>query len=410
MTKQELGYQIREIEHVLHAIRVSLEQGGSFLVNRCAPNGPIMREPLLSYIHKASWGMYVTGVDHSIIARLLDWARDHALQPTGDFYIPTERLEYRDMQRAYRPLTFGKIAVWIGHPLMKEDQIVNRLLQYQHASGGVFHYIGDDPAQVEEQPTIGTLDTSFFGHLMVALGRKDEAIRVGDWLCQFVQANEPFMQQQGLMYTGMTPQGELVTDVPPGERMAKLVDNRAPKQQLWQPGTIMAYLAVLYEAMLDDWDRSEADVQMYLDKALILLDFEDTMPLDTYLWPSKCKVGWGAGELLRVLVKYDKGTQEQINKAYQAAKKVAIFTFMDNQLPNGGWSCMHYPLSESIPEMAFDYKPLGGLVNVPDAPIPDSETIFLPGEEITGEFLGEMKSIQTGLEVLLADCWLRQQS
>jgi hypothetical protein len=38
---------------------------------------------------------------------------------------------------------------------------------------------------------------------------------------------------------------------------------------------------------------------------------------------------------------------------------------------------------------------------VPDCRIPDSETIFLPGEEITGEFLGEMKSIQMGVEAAL---------
>ena len=74
---------------------------------------------------------------------------------------------------------------------------------------------------------------------------------------------------------------------------------------------------------------------------------------------------------------------------------------MDNQLPNGGWSCLHYPLSELAPEMAFDYKPLKGLVNVPDSRLPDSETIFLPGEEITGEFLGEMKCIQIGVEEAL---------
>ncbi|MGB9597476.1 MAG: hypothetical protein ACPL7B_14435 [Candidatus Poribacteria bacterium] len=163
----------------------------------------------------------------------------------------------------------------------------------------------------------------------------------------------------------------------------------------------MAYLAVLYEKLVDDWKCSESDAQVYLDNALLLLDYEATMPLYTYLWPSKCKVGWGAGELLRVLVKYKKGTEEQIKKAYDISKKVAIFTFMDNQLPNGGWSCMHYPLSELIPEMDFDYKPLKGIVNVPYSRIVGSNTIYLPGEEITGEFLGEMKAIQLGLEELL---------
>jgi hypothetical protein len=402
MRESEIENKIREIQHMLNAINISIQHGGSFLVSRCAPNGPIMREPNLSYIHKASWGMYAADVDHDIIARLLDWAVDNALQPNGDFYIPGEDAEYKDMQRAYRPLTFGKVASWIDHPLIKDDLVLGRLLQYQHSSGGVFNYIGDDPNNIEEQPTIGTLNTSFFGHLMIALEIQKEAIMAGDWLCRFVQKNRDYMLRDGIMYANMTPDGELVTDVKPGERISGMVDNRSPKQEFWQPGTVMAYLAVLYEKLRDEWGKSEAEAQAYLNNALILLDFEDTMPLYTYLWPSKCKVGWGAGELLRVLVKYEKGSQEQIEKAYRTAKNVAVFTFMDNQLPNGGWYCMHYPLSELIPEMEFDYKPLKGLVNLPDSRIDGSQTIFLPGEEITGEFLGEMKSIQMGVEKALA--------
>lgn len=392
---------ISDMEHLLSAIRVSIQHGGSFLVSRRAPNGPIMREPNLSYIHKASWGMYAAGVDRGIIAQLLDWAMDNAFQLNGDFYIPSEGPEYKILQRAYRPLTFGKVAVWIDHPLIKNELVLKRILQYQHKSGGVFNYIGDDPNHIEEQPAIGVLNTSFFGHLMVALDMKDRAIMTGDWLCSFVQANKKNMYEEGVMYTNMTPKGELITDIKPGGVISGLVDNKTPKQEFWQVGTIMAYLAVLYEKMRDSWEFSEDQIQGYLDNAIMLLDFEDTMPLYTYLWPSKCKVGWGSGELLRILVKYKKGTQDQIEKAYRAAKNVAIFTFMDNQLPNGGWSCMHYPLSELAPEMDFDYKPLKGLVNVPDSRIPGSETIFLPGEEIAGEFLGEMKSIQAGVEEAL---------
>jgi len=401
MKKPQIRNIISDMEHLLNAIRVSMQHGGSFLVNRRAPNGPIMREQNLSYIHKATWGMYAAGVEHSIIAQLLDWARDNALQPNGDFYFPDELPEYNVMQRVYRPLTFGKVAAWIDHPLIKDEKILKRLLQYQHESGGVFNYIGDDPDHIEEQPTIGTLNTSFFAHLMVALDMKDEAVMAGKWLCKFVQANRKNMSQDGLIYSNMTPDGHLVTSIAPGEKISGMVDNRGDKQEFWQIGTVMACLAVMYEKMRDSWAGDEYEAQPYLTNALMLLKFENTMPLYTSLWPSKCKVGWGAGELLRVLVKYSEGTQKQIDMAYRAAKNVAIFTFMDNQLPNGGWSCMHYPLSELAPEMAFDYKPLKGLVNVPDSRIPDSETIFLPGEEITGEFLGEMKTIQMGVEAAL---------
>lgn len=93
--------------------------------------------------------------------------------------------------------------------------------------------------------------------------------------------------------------------------------------------------------------------------------------------------------------------EDQIEGAYRVAKFVAVFTFMDNQLSNGGWSCMHYPLDERIPEMKFEYKPLKGMVNVPQERIPASKTIFLPSEEITGEFIGEMKVTEVGVETLL---------
>jgi len=344
--------------------------------------------------------MYAAGVDHDVIARLLDWAREEALQPNGDFYIPGEAPEYKDMQRVYRPLTFGKVAAWIGHPLIREERVIHRILQYQHrASGGVFNYIGEDPKHVEEQATLGTLNTSFFGHLMIALDRKEEAIRAGEWMRRFVEANRENMER-GVLYTQMTRDGELVVDVEPGEKITKVVDLRDPKQEFWHVGTAMAYLVVLYDTMRGRWGYAEAQAQAYLDSALLLLDFEERMPLETYLWISKCKVGWGAGELLRLLIRYGKGERE-IERVYRVCERVAIFTFMDNQLPNGGWSCFHYPLSERIPEMAFNYKPLKGVVRVPDGRIPGSQTIFLPGEEITGEYVGEMKSIEMGIEEML---------
>jgi len=391
----------REVEHLLGAIDDSLARGGAFLASRRAPYGPIMRERNLDYIHKATWGMYAAGVDEAIIGQLLTWAGE-ALQENGDFYFPEEEPEYRIMQRAYRPLTFGKVAAWLDHPLIHRQEVVERLLQYQHqGSGGCFNYIGEDPNDVEEQPTIGSLNTTFFGHLMVALDRRDEAIAAGNWCRRFVEANREFMARNGVMYTQMDLQGEVITDVGPGESYVKTLNNRGAKQEFWQTGTTEAYLAVLYEAMRDEWGFSDAEAQPYLDDALTLLEFDDTMPLETYLWFSKCKVGWGAGELLRILTRYRMGTWEQVERAYRVARKVAIFTFIDNQLPTGGYSCMHYPLDERIPEMAFEYKPLGGTVNVPDSRLEGTKTIFLPSEEITGEFLGEMGTIKAGMETLL---------
>ncbi|HYW79738.1 MAG TPA: hypothetical protein VE890_09190 [Thermoguttaceae bacterium] len=397
-----MNWRITEPAHLLDAVRLSLAEGGRFLAGRIAPDGPILAEPNLSYIHKASWGMFCAGVDHGIIGRLLDWAGTEALRENGDFYLPGERPEYKDLQRLYRPLNFCKVAAWIDHPLVRRPGVIERILQYQHQpSGGVFHFIGDDPNNVEEPPSMGTLNTTFFGHLMIALEMRERAIAAGEWVRRWVDANRAPMAD-GRLYTQMTPDGRLVTEVAPGEKISKVVDTSSPKQEFWNGGTAMAYLAVLYDVMRDSWGAAEDQARPYLDAALALLDFEAAMPLDTYLWPSKCKVGWGAGELLRVLVKYNLGDEPTREKAYRVAQRVAVFTFMDNQLPHGGWSLMHYPLDERCPEMAYSYKPLKNLVRVPQQRIEGSQTIFLSGEEITGEFLGEMKSIEQGVAAWLA--------
>jgi len=396
-----MNWRITDPEHLLGAMRTALFQGGQFFVSRIEPNGPILRERNVSYMYKASWGMYAAGVDHAVIARLIDWVEREALKPNGDFYFPEEGVEYKDMQRVYRAMTFGKVAAWIGHPVIRSPRVVERILQYQHRpSGGVFACIGDDPKHVEPQPAIGSLNTTFFGHLMIALDRRDEALAAGEWVRRWVAANRQHLAR-GALYTQMTPDGQLLTDVAPGERISKVVDTQHPKQEFWHVGTAMAYLAVLYDTMRARWGSTAEQARPYLDAALALLDFEATMPLDTYLWPSKCKVGWGAGELLRVLVQYGWEEQATLEKAYRVAERVAVFTFLDNQLPDGGWPAMHYPLSEQISEIDYSYKPLKGTVWAPPQPIPGSRTIFLSGEEITGEFLGEMKSIEQGVAAWL---------
>jgi hypothetical protein len=392
-----MTWRITDPQHLLGALRISLAQGAQFLESRIAPNGPILREPSLTYVHKASWGMYAAGVDPDVIARLLDWVQKEALRPGGDFYLPGEPPEYKDMQRVYRTATFGKVAAWLDHPVIRQPGVVERVLQYQHKpSGGVFNYIGDDPGRVEEQATIGTLNTTFFGHLMIALDMREQAWAAGRWVRAWVDANRRHMPE-GLLYTQVTPAGDLVTQIGPGERIGKVVDTERPKQEFWQVGTAMAYLAVLYDVMRTRWDVTEDEAAPFLDAALALLQFESRMPLDTYLWPSKCKVGWGVGELLRVLVEHGLGDRETIERAYRIAERVAVFTFLDNQLPHGGWPGMHYPRSDEIPEIHYSYKPLKNTVWVPPEPTGNPKTIFLPTEEVTGEFLGEMKSIEQGV-------------
>ena len=398
-----MDWRISEPEHLLGAVRVCLAEGARFLASRIAPRGPIMRERNLNYMYKATWGMYASGVDQDIIARVLDWTQWEAQQDNGDFYFPEEPPDCKDQIRIYRTLTWGKVAAWMDHPVIRQQRVIDRILQYQHKpSGGVFNYIGDDPENVEEQPAMATIDATFFGHLMIALDMREQAMSAGEFVKRCVDINREHMAN-GVLYTLVTPAGELVTDVGPGERFTKVVDLHHPKQEFWHVGTGIAYLTVLYDVMRTRWGCSEDQARPYLDAALALLDFESRMPLDTYLFPCKCKVAWGAGELLRVLVQHGLGSPETIEKAYRAAERVAIFTFMDNQLPNGGWPDMLYPVSEQSPDIVHSYKPLKNTVSVPREPIDGSQAHLLPGEEIAGEFLGEIECVERGVAA-----WLRE--
>ena len=50
------------------------------------------------------------------------------------------------------------------------------------------------------------------------------------------------------------------------------------------------------------------------------------------------------------------------------------------------------------------YKPLKNTLRVPSEAIKGSNTIYLPPEEITGEFLGELKAIEQGVATWLGLC------
>ena len=92
----------REVDFLLGAMRESLTAGGEYLAHRRFPTGPICHVRNVSYMHKAVWGMYAGGVDHDILAEVLDWVGREAYK----------RLLLREEElipgrsAVYRPLTF----------------------------------------------------------------------------------------------------------------------------------------------------------------------------------------------------------------------------------------------------------------------------------------------------------------
>lgn len=396
---EAFDWRLSNLNHLLGASRISLQEGGSWLASRIYPNGPILHERDLNYIYKGVWGLYSAGVHPNVLGKCFRWI-ETALKPNGDLYFEEESEYHRNGLRGYRLFTIMKVAAWVDDPLARNATVVDRLLEYQAPSGGAYDYIGERPGVLESPIThFTTLNTSFFGHAAIALDRRDAALKAGVWLSDFVERNLRYMREDGVMYTGAEISGQLRTEIEPDSVIGRvnLVD---AKQEFWQVGVIMSYLALLYDVARSRWNIS-GDADRFLKMALELNEFESRMPLYTYRYPSKCKVAWGAGELLRVLSKYGVGTRSQIDKALTATTNTLVTTFIDNQLPNGGWAGEHYVTSKRDPEYQFEYKPLKGTVNVPQEPLPGSRLSFITGEEVAGEFLGEIKAAEEGLVALL---------
>ena len=91
-----------------------------------------------------------------------------------------------------------------------------------------------------------------------------------------------------------------------------------------------------------------------------------------------------------------------IEQTYRVAERVAIFTFLENQLPDGGFPPLHYPTRDDSPELRFHYRPLKGTVRVPHEQGSRFGDDLPAREEIAGEFLGELKPIEAGVAAWLA--------
>lgn len=393
---------VDELEQLIGAAKISLAEGGNWLVSQHAPNGPIMRERDISYVYKCVWGEHAAGVDRSYVTRLLDWVYENALQPNGDLFFPEELPDHRDDTRVYRALTMFKFAALLDHPLIHDERIIKRVLQYQDPeTGGCFYFIGEDPARPQLPDSIAVGDTAFFGEFTLASGLFDRALHTGAWMLKMVQDNLPHMKGEGIFYCTTDRKGALITDIRPGEKIFRTVNNWDANQMGWNIGCAMAFLADLYDTARDKCGFSVQAAQKYLDAGLALADFEDTMPLYTYYYPSKCKVAWGAGNLLRILNKYGLGTEEQIDKLYRAGRRVLAVTFLGSQLADGSWPGIHYPLGDDAPELQIDYRIMKGLRLYPAELTGSKTSSYLPATEITGEFLGEIGALVDGLVPLL---------
>ena len=381
MINLDYGTLLDEIDILKGMIRRmdrAMARGADWLVSQFAPRGPIMRERCVSYCHKVTWGLYEAGRVPEVV-RLIEWLAKNAQRSPGEYYFPEEPAFEKDMQRVYRTLAFAKVAEIIRHPALANDATRAQILKYQHKSGGVANYIDHGfPAALEP------LNTTFFGQWALAARLLEPAMKAGDWVVELVALNDKHLKADPprFFYKRETATGKLITKFAKGQRMNTLIDAVTVKQPSWVSGTCMALLADLYVV---------TKKEKYLKATLKLAAFEDACDPKLLFWPSKCKVAWGAAELYRV-------TGHPAIRMIMA--DVVRVTFMDQQLPHGGWSDVYYPLCDHGAWRSVVYS--GPNKCVPKKIKDDGTWGLLRGQEITGEFMGEMGCARAACQAVLA--------
>ena len=367
--------EIENLESIIPKIDDAIARGADWLISQSAPHGPIMGERDLSLCHKVAWGLYEANRIPQVV-RLLDWIDANAKRAPGEYYFPEESPYQKDRQRVYRFLTFGKIAEMLKHPAYCNDETRERIFQYQHPSGGVFANI-DEGKALRLEP----LNTTFFGQWAIAAGFLDKAEKAGDFIVELVELNAKHFEADRMFFVRDPQGGNLITEFSEDVRLNFYIDTKTIKQPSWVTGTCIALLADLYAINKN---------RTCLDAACKLADFEARCDYRQLFWPSKCKCGWGEAELYRV-------TADPMHR--KLAADVARVTFLDAQLPHGGWSHMFYPVKEDGGWRKAVYG--GPERSVPENLPDDGSYGRLSSHEITGEFMGELGRIKVAFQDVL---------
>ena len=366
LSVRQLLDEKRALTDSIDRMTLAMARGADWLISEFVPTGPIMRERDLSYCHKVVWGLYEDGrID--AVEQLLDWIAANGTMGVARYGFPEEPPFNNEMQLLYRFLTFGKAAERLRHPAFANDQTREEVLTYQHPCGGVFgnkdlgQYMG----------SLNPLFTSFFAEWALAAGLIEAAAKASDFMAMMVDLNLDHMRAEvGRFYFNYDPQREaLITEPTPGEEVNCFVDTVKTKQHFYYIGTAMAALA--------DTHKVTGEARC-LEAALRLAEFEERLNPVGLRWPSYCKIGWGAAELYAV-------TGSPAHR--QMASDVSDITFMRGQMPHGGWADMFYPLRDEGIWRSVDYD---GTMHVPTSLPDDGSWATLAGQEVAGEFLGEM--------------------
>lgn len=394
-----------ELDQIAKATRITVDHGCDWLLSQMAPAGPIMSERSMKYLYKPIWAFGAT--DRSeMLTRLLDWCQENTLQPNGDLFFPDEQGPARNSMRFYRAATIMPYAHHVGHSLAENTVVRERMHQYlDPATGTVYPYIGEDPEHPEFPDGSNVMLCTFFGEYAIAAGSREAATAAGQWLLSLIEQNADFMSEQGRFYWTTDRTGTIDTQVGRGEEYNKALTTRPTSQANypgWVTGSCMAFLADIYDALVTEWDSPD-EAAPYLDAARRLASYEASMPLETYFFPSKCKVAWGAGRLLSALIAHQVDDEDAIDNAYRIGKRTYLYTFLGNRLSSGGWGPEYYPHSSDSPELAYDYRIMEGLSGLPvgEGVLKSDTAAVLSAVEITAENVAELHYFARGVNELL---------
>ena len=294
-------------------------RGGAWLAGRLDHNGLLPRTLGLHACHKGVWALAASG-QIAAAHRLLQGIREHLMCQPGEFYPRGEG--HDDGWRSYYAAIVLVGAARLGRFDVASPAAADRLCAYQHPSGGFFGLID------EANSLIDLCVTAQCGWACLALGRYESARRAADFIAQALKLQPD--RDHRLYFKVDARTGQLATEVPPNQQIQYLLDTTRAKQHFFYAGISGGFLADL--GMLTGCSR-------YVEAARGYLDFDLRTNPDGFRWPSKCKVGWGAGLLYRA-------TGE--DKYRTLAQRVADITWCEAQQSDGSWQGLQFPIADDL--------------------------------------------------------------
>jgi len=271
--------------------------------------------------YKVPYALSVSGRQRRAI-KLAAWIAKHHFTPEGDFG-PADNPASGPGSGGW-PVYGNAWLVQGLHRIGRWDLSLGGaefLLRFQLPIGGFYALDG-------ETRRIEPVCTSWGGLASLATGNLEVARRAGDVLVRMVQAQpDPFR-----FYFVMDPDGELVTDVPPGRELFHYVDSELEEQIYYAQGIALIFLTHLYRG---------TGKERYLDACRKLLSFSERCADDVYRFPPSGKLGLGCALLYQLT-----GSQDAKNAAVQVGQYL-----VETQTAEGIW---HLP--EAGPYIESKYR------------------------------------------------------